>query len=122
MFCSSCGNGIKEGAKFCSGCGNQINPQVSNNIQEPINRQMPYEQASSANQSAIKDGKVYAIICFVLSLIGFVIFLYASMLVGFILSLIGDVFGYLGIKSSYKYLSIIGMVISLVIFIWWMVI
>ena len=25
MFCSKCGNGIKEGERFCSNCGKSVN-------------------------------------------------------------------------------------------------
>jgi len=123
MFCQSCGGKIKEGARFCAGCGSAVaGGMVPSSQQEPINQQVSYEQASSVNQPVVKDNKVFAIICFSLSLFSFIVFLFINILVGFILSLVADVFGYIGIKSSLKYLSIIGIIISLIIFIWYLVI
>lgn len=37
LFCSNCGNRLREGTKFCNKCGNQVNTEQSNN--NPFNNQ-----------------------------------------------------------------------------------
>jgi len=117
MFCSKCGIEVNEGVKFCSGCGTQLD---SNAPAAPQNQPVYNESTSSDYQSTDKES-IFAIICFVISVVSFIIFISVDYLAGFIISLVADLFGYMGLKSAKKYFSYIGLGISIIVFILYMV-
>ena len=52
LFCSNCGNQLREGAKFCNKCGSKVNTdETSNNIQNTNQKTNPFSnsQISSFN-------------------------------------------------------------------------
>ena len=107
MFCKYCGNQLKDGSKFCENCGAEVNQHAA--TATPVDHTQPVQTANDAPKG--------------LAIAGFICSFFAP-LVGLILSCIA-LKNYktstsqdcLGLAKAGKILSIIGIVVTVIIFI-----
>lgn len=58
MFCSNCGNRIKDGSNFCGECGNRVEPIVSNNITtKEIDNRIEFENILPNSDNKLRKKK-----------------------------------------------------------------
>ena len=129
MFCKNCGKELLEGASFCSSCGTAVtvpgteNPQSENasdkgeekvvfgapvgdgEATSPI-YQMP--QYNAPVEEKADDKKNFSLASLILGICS----LLPCCCVNFITAILAVIFGIIGIKSSNKTLSIVGIILA----------
>jgi len=110
MFCEKCGNQIDENAKFCSNCGNNLCGAKETVVEPPI--------APNAKKKKANTCSILSIVFASVGIIPLLNILFVPVAV--ILAIIGFATGKnRGVKA--KIASVIVLVISIIISLWWMV-
>ena len=83
MFCSNCGNNIPDGSKFCPVCGTnfaaaQQQPQYQAPQYQAVPEVDPKDHTSEFEEKDVSDNKIYAMGCYLFSVLGIIIALLAS--------------------------------------------
>ena len=135
MFCKNCGKELIEGAAFCSFCGTAVTmpkpeaakpesteqkaifgePEINAESTAPIYQMPQYTAPAEENKS---DKKGFSIASLVLGIVS----LLPCCCVNFITAILAVVFGIIGIKSSSKTLSVIGIILAAIGFILYLIV
>ncbi len=129
MFCKNCGKELLDGAAFCSACGTAVTspiaedtkaentcdnseekvmfdtPEVNNESTAPI-YQMP--QYTAPTEENVNDKKGFSLASLILGICS----LLPCCCVNSVLSILAIVFGIIGIKSTNKTQSIVGIILA----------
>ena len=87
MFCSQCGNNIPDGSKFCPVCGANFAAQGAQGAQQAqyqapqyqaVPEVDPKDHTAEFDAKDVSDNKIYAMGCYLFSVLGIIIALLAS--------------------------------------------
>ncbi len=140
MFCKNCGTELKDGAAFCHKCGTAVTmpkaePAVAENTAEKTEAKVMFDTPAANNTENVApiyqmpqytapveepqdDKKGFSVASLVLGIVS----LLPCCCVNFITAILAVIFGILGIKSSNKTLSIVGIILAGVAFILYLII
>ena len=130
MFCKNCGKELIEGAAFCSRCGTAVTaPKTDSanaeiacegteekvifgapeaNSTEPAQTIYQMPQYTAPVEEVKEDRKGFSLASLILGICSFL----PCCCVNFILSILAVIFGIIGIKSSNRNLSIVGIILA----------
>lgn len=146
MFCKNCGTQLKDGSAFCHSCGTAVtapktqateveNPASAVNSAEETLAQVTFDapevNATESTQPIYQmpqytvpvdepqdNKKGFSIASLILGIVSFL----PCCCVNFITAILAVVFGIIGIKSSNKTLSIVGIILAAVAFILYIIV
>lgn len=105
MFCKTCGNNLEENTKVCPACGS-VQQVFDNSL---INNNDDY---SSINKSSKNDKINLSIAAFTLGISSVLLSFTCCIPINLICGIVGIILGIISIKSSKKVLSIVGICLS----------
>ena len=76
-ICPKCNSQVNDEAMFCAGCGYSFAPQ-GNQPQAAAPAVNQYDHTSEFSPEEVKDNKIFALLCYVMSIFGVIIALLAT--------------------------------------------